>query len=52
VIVKDAQYQTKHFIMEEIKKYAKKDLQAEIKKSVQQQPNVSGDESLKTSSKG
>jgi len=35
VIVKDAQYQTKHFIMEEIKKYAKKDVQADIKKSVQ-----------------
>ncbi|NBX16494.1 MAG: flagellar assembly protein FliW [Proteobacteria bacterium] len=36
VIVKDAQYQTKHFIMEEIKKYAKKDLQTEIKKAAQQ----------------
>ena len=36
VIVKDAQYQTKHFIMEEIKKYAKKDLQSEIKKAAQQ----------------
>lgn len=36
VIVKDAQYQTKHFIMEEIKKYAKKDIQLDIKKSIQQ----------------
>ncbi len=36
VIVKDAQYNTKHFIMEEIKKYARKDLQAEIRQSMQQ----------------
>ncbi|MCA2959118.1 MAG: flagellar assembly protein FliW [Silvanigrellales bacterium] len=35
VIVKDAQYQTKHFIMEEIKKYAKKDVQADIRKTAQ-----------------
>lgn len=35
VIVKDPQYQTKHFIMEEIKKYAKKDSQAELKKALQ-----------------
>jgi flagellar assembly factor FliW len=34
VIVKDPQYQTKHFIMEEIKKYAKKDMQAEVRKGV------------------
>lgn len=37
VIVKDPQYQTKHFIIEEIKKYAKKDAQAEVKKAAQQQ---------------
>lgn len=49
VIVKDAQYQTKHFIMEEIKKYAKKDLQAEIKKSVQQ---AAADEAASGGSKG
>jgi flagellar assembly factor FliW len=36
VIVKDSQYQTKHFIMEEIKKYAKKDAQNELKKSASQ----------------
>lgn len=36
VIVKDPQYHTKHFIMEEIKKYARKDLQTEIKQAVQQ----------------
>jgi hypothetical protein len=47
--VKDAQYQTKHFIMEEIKKYAKKDLQAEIKKSVQQAGN---DEAATGTTKG
>jgi hypothetical protein len=47
--VKDAQYQTKHFIMEEIKKYAKKDLQAEIKKSVQQ---AAADEAASGGSKG
>ncbi len=35
VIVKDPQYQTKHFIMEEIKKHAKKDVQADIRKQVQ-----------------
>ena len=34
IIVKDPQYQTKHFIMEEIKKYARKDLQADLKKSI------------------
>jgi flagellar assembly factor FliW len=33
LIVKDSQYQTKHFIMEELKKFAKKDLQTEAKKS-------------------
>ena len=33
LIVKDSQYQTKHFIMEELKKYAKKDLQMEAKKT-------------------
>lgn len=40
VIVKDAQYNTKHFIMEEIKKYARKDLQAEIRQSAQQTQEV------------
>lgn len=34
-IVRDPQYQTKHFIMEEIKKHAKKDLVAETKKATQ-----------------
>jgi flagellar assembly factor FliW len=33
LIVKDSQYQTKHFIMEELKKFAKKDIQSEAKKS-------------------
>jgi flagellar assembly factor FliW len=37
VIVKDAQYQTKHFIMEEIKKYAKKDAISDAKKSAASQ---------------
>lgn len=37
VIVKDPQYQTKHFIIEEIKKFAKKDIQSETKKAAQQQ---------------
>lgn len=36
VIVKDPQYHTKHFIMEEIKKYARKDLQNEIRSAAQQ----------------
>jgi flagellar assembly factor FliW len=36
VIVKDPQYNTKHFIMEEIKKHARKDLQAEIRQTAQQ----------------
>ncbi len=35
VIVKDAQFQTKHFIMEEIKKHSKKDMQSEIKNAAQ-----------------
>jgi flagellar assembly factor FliW len=33
LIVKDPQYQTKHFIMEELKKYTRKDLQNEAKKA-------------------
>lgn len=37
VIVKDPQYQTKHFIIEEIKKFAKKDTQNDTKKTAQQQ---------------
>ncbi len=36
VIVKDPQYNTKHFIMEEIKKHARKDLQSEIRQATQQ----------------
>lgn len=35
LIVKDPQYQTKHFIMEEIKKHTKKDAQVELKKAIQ-----------------
>ena len=35
IIVKDPQFQTKHFIMEEIKKFAKKDSQTELKKAIQ-----------------
>ena len=42
VIVKDAQYHTKHFIMEEIKKYARKDMQADLKK-ISQAANNSGE---------
>jgi flagellar assembly factor FliW len=39
LIVKDSQYQTKHFIMEELKKFAKKDLQTEAKKSATPAPS-------------
>lgn len=35
IIVKDPQFQTKHFIIEEIKKHAKKDSQIELKKALQ-----------------
>ncbi len=35
VIVKDPQHNTKHFIMEEIKKHARKDLQTEIRQTAQ-----------------
>ena len=44
VIVKDPQYQTKHFIMEEIKKYDKKDLQNEIKKATLPATTASSDD--------
>lgn len=40
VIVKDPQYQTKHFIIEEIKKYAKRDVQTDVKKTAQQQAST------------
>lgn len=48
VIVKDPQYQTKHFIMEEIKKYAKKDLQGEIKKATAPAAGGANDDSANT----
>lgn len=48
VIVKDAQYQTKHFIIDEMKKYARKDQQAEVKQAAQQGSNSGSDESTGT----
>ncbi len=36
VILKDSQYQTKHFIVEEMKRYSQRDAENELKKSVQQ----------------
>ncbi len=35
LIVKDPQYQTKHFIMDEIKKHTKKEAQSDLKKAIQ-----------------
>lgn len=45
IIVKDPQYQTKHFIMEEIKKFSRKDAQADIKKTAQTTPATKSEES-------
>jgi flagellar assembly factor FliW len=35
IILKDTQYQTKHFIMEEMKKYSQKETQIDLKKTLQ-----------------
>ncbi|WP_186647175.1 flagellar assembly protein FliW [Fluviispira vulneris] len=37
VILKDPQYQTKHFIMEEMKRYSQRESQNDLKKAIQQQ---------------
>lgn len=37
VVLKDPQYQTKHFIMEEMKRYSQRDTQNDLKKAIQQQ---------------
>lgn len=37
IILKDSQYQTKHFILDEMKKYAQKDNQLDLKKVIQNQ---------------
>lgn len=37
IIVKETEYQTKHFIIDEMKKFAKKDLQVEAKKAATQE---------------
>ena len=37
IILKDAQYQTKHFIVDEMKKFSQKEGQNDIKKAIQQQ---------------
>jgi flagellar assembly factor FliW len=37
IILKDAQYQTKHFIMEEMKRHSQKETQIDLKKAIQQQ---------------
>lgn len=37
IILKDAQYQTKHFIMDEMKKYTQREQQIDLKKAIQQQ---------------
>ncbi|APJ04303.1 flagellar assembly protein FliW [Silvanigrella aquatica] len=37
VVLKDPQYQTKHFIMEEMKKFSQRDSQNDLKKAIQQQ---------------
>ena len=37
IILKDAQYQTKHFIMEEMKRHSQKEAQIDLKKAIQQQ---------------
>jgi flagellar assembly factor FliW len=46
IIVKDPQYQTKHFIIEEIKKYSRKDTQADLRKSAQQTQVPKSDENV------
>jgi len=37
IILKDSQYQTKHFILEEMKRYSQKESQIDLKKAIQQQ---------------
>lgn len=37
IILKDSQYQTKHFIMDEMKKYSQREQQLDLKKAIQQQ---------------
>lgn len=37
VVLKDPQYQTKHFIMEEMKRFSQRDTQNDLKKAIQQQ---------------
>lgn len=37
VVLKDPQYQTKHFIMEEMKRFSQRDSQNDLKKAIQQQ---------------
>ena len=43
IILKDSQYQTKHFIMEEMKRYSQREAQIDLKKAIQQQINNNGD---------
>ncbi|RDB35519.1 flagellar assembly protein FliW [Spirobacillus cienkowskii] len=49
LVLKDPQYQTKHFIMEEMKRYSNRDTQNDLKKAIQQQlnNNVDGEVSTK-----
>ena len=49
LVLKDPQYQTKHFIMEEMKRYSNRDSQNDLKKAIQQQlnNNVDGEVSTK-----
>ncbi len=37
IILKESQYQTKHFILEEMKKYSQKDSHLDLKKAIQNQ---------------
>lgn len=37
IILKDSQYQTKHFIMDEMKRYSQREAQIDLKKAIQQQ---------------
>jgi flagellar assembly factor FliW len=37
IILKDTQYQTKHFILEEMKKFGQKDAPLDLKKAIQNQ---------------
>jgi flagellar assembly factor FliW len=37
VVLKDPQYQTKHFIMEEMKRFSQRETQNDLKKAIQQQ---------------